>query len=147
MKRKIVTKPLEKRNVSHSQLQALSQLDAVVNKLAEVNAKRMKLEQEDTEALLKFRRDEATKYRDHEKEMVQLYLHIIMQQAIPHNVFHSQYSAPHTSERFNLTNSFTAQPSRYCLPTSLPSPPNNPPVQRRFPDAESYSESFGSPIG
>ena len=43
------------------QLQALSQLAAGVNKLVEVNVKRMKLEEEHRETLLKFRRDEATK--------------------------------------------------------------------------------------
>ena len=36
---------------------------------------------------------------------------MMTQQAISHNVFHSQYSAPYTPERFNLTNSFTAQHS------------------------------------
>ena len=69
LKRKIVIKPHEKRNVSRSQLQALSQLAAGVNKLAEINAKRMKLEQEGRKALPKFRRDKAAKNRDHEKEI------------------------------------------------------------------------------
>ena len=107
----------------------------------------MKLEQEDREALLKFQWDEAAKNRDHEKKIVQLYLRMMTQQAIPQNVFHSQYFAPHTPDKFNLTNSFTTQPFRYCLPTSLPSPPNIPPVPSRFPIAESYSDSFGSLIG
>ena len=106
----------------------------------------MKLELEDREALLKFRREETAKNRDHGKEMVELYLRMMTQQVIPHNVFYSQYSVPHTLERFNFTNSFTAQPFRYCSPTSLPSPSNIPPRQSRFSDAESYSESFGSPI-
>ena len=69
LKRKTVIKPHEKRNVSCSQLQALSQLAAGVNKLAEINAKRMKLEQEGRKALPKFRRDKAAKNRDHEKEI------------------------------------------------------------------------------
>ena len=86
------------------------------------------------------------KNQDHEKEIVQLYLPMRTQQAIPH-AFHLQYSAPHTPKRFNLTNSFTAQPFRYCSETSLPSQPNIPPVQSRFPDAESYSAKFGNAIG
>ena len=76
--------------------------------------------------MLKFWGEEAAKHRDHEKKMVQLYLRVVTQQAILHNVFYLQYSAPHTPERFNLTNSFNAQTFRYWLPTSLPSPPNIP---------------------
>lgn len=49
LKRKIVTQPHDKRNVSRSQLQALPQLAAGVNKLA----KRIPLEEEDKEGLLK----------------------------------------------------------------------------------------------
>ena len=44
LKRKIVTKLHKKWNVPCSQLQALSELNAGVNKIAEVNAKQMKLE-------------------------------------------------------------------------------------------------------
>ena len=108
LKTKIVTKPNEKRNIPHSQLPALSQLAAGVNKLAELNAKRMKLEER--EALLKFRREKTAKNGDHGKEMAKLYLRTMTQQVIPHNIFHLQYSVPHTPERFNFTNSFTAQP-------------------------------------
>ena len=61
LKRKINTKLHEKRNVPRSQLQALSQLATGVNKLAEAKAKRMKLEQEDRDVLLKFWREEAAK--------------------------------------------------------------------------------------
>ena len=73
MKRKTVTKPHEKQIVPRLQLQALSRLVSGVNKIAEVNAKQMKLEQEDREALLRFWREEVAKNRDHEKKMVQLY--------------------------------------------------------------------------
>ena len=75
LKTKIVTKPNEKWNIPHPQLQALSKLAAGVNKLAELNAKRMKLE--DREALLKFRWEETAKNRDHGKEMAELYLRTI----------------------------------------------------------------------
>ena len=73
MKRKTITKPHEKQIVHRLQLQALSRLASGVNKIAEVNAKQMKLEQEDREALLRFWREEVAKNRDHEKKMVQLY--------------------------------------------------------------------------
>ena len=69
LKRKIVTQPHDKRNVSRSQLQALPQLAAGVNKLA----KRISLEEEDKEGLLKCWWEEAAKTRHHEKEMAQLY--------------------------------------------------------------------------
>ena len=75
LKTKIVTKPNEKWNIPHPQLQALSKLAAGFNKLAELNAKRMKLE--DREALLKFRWEETAKNRDHGKEMAELYLRTI----------------------------------------------------------------------
>ena len=42
--KKVVAKPHEKKTVARSQLHAMSQLDTNVNRLAEVNAKRMKLE-------------------------------------------------------------------------------------------------------
>ena len=63
-----------------------------------------------------------------------------MERAIPH-VFHSQYSALQTPQRFNLTNPFTTvQPFQYYSQTLLPSPPNTPPppppVHSRFSDAE-----------
>ena len=61
---------------------------------------------------------------------------MMMERAIPH-VFHSQYSAPQTQRRFNLTNPFTTvQPFQYYSETLLPSPPNTPPVHSRFSDSE-----------
>ena len=61
LKRKLVTKPHKKRNVPHLQLQPLSQLAAGVNKLAGANKKRIKLEQEDREEIVKCWREEAAK--------------------------------------------------------------------------------------
>ena len=72
LKRKTVTKPHEKQIVPRLQLQALSRLASGVNKIAEVNAKQVKLEQEDRKALLKFWREEVAKNWVHEKKMVQL---------------------------------------------------------------------------
>ena len=47
---------------------------------------------------------------------------MMMERAIPH-VFHSQYSAPQTPQRFNLTNPFTTvQLFQYYSQTLLPSP-------------------------
>ena len=56
---KIVAKPHAKRSAARSQLQAINQLAAGVSKLAEVNAKRLKVEEKDRHALLAFRREEA----------------------------------------------------------------------------------------
>ena len=72
--KKIVAKTYEKRTVARSQLQAMSQLASGVHRLAEVNAKRMKLEEKDRKALLEFRKEEAVKNRQHEKEMAQIYV-------------------------------------------------------------------------
>ena len=52
----------------------------------------MKLELEDREALLKFRREETAKNRDHGKEMVELYLRMMTQQVIPHNTIRNTLS-------------------------------------------------------
>ena len=67
-RKKVVAKPHEKRSVPRSQLQALSQLAAGVDKLAEVNAKRMKIEEKDREAILQFRREEAEKIDNMKKK-------------------------------------------------------------------------------
>ena len=63
--RKVVAKPHAKRSA------ARSQLAAGVNKLADVNAKRLKVEEKDRLAL-KFRREEAEKNRKHEKEIAEV---------------------------------------------------------------------------
>ena len=47
------------------QLQTLSPLAVGLNKFAEVNTKRINLEQKDTEATLEYRPEEAAKNRDH----------------------------------------------------------------------------------
>ena len=75
--KKVVSKPHEKRTVARSQLQAISQLASGVNKLADVNAKRMKIEEKDRLALLNFRREEAERNRQHEKEMAEMYFQMM----------------------------------------------------------------------
>ena len=64
----------------------MSQLASGVNRLAGVNAKRMKLEEEDRKALLEFRKEEAEKNGQHEKEMAQIYLQMIEMQRPSHPV-------------------------------------------------------------
>jgi len=97
-RKKIVSKPHEKRGVARSQLQAIGQLASGVNKLADVNAKRMKIEEKDREALLNFRKEEAEKTRQHEKDMAELYLNMmhIQRQPTPsyHPTFIPNFGAP-----------------------------------------------------
>ena len=47
--------------MARSQLQAMSHLAASVNRLAEVNARKMMIEEKDRKSLLEFRREEAEK--------------------------------------------------------------------------------------
>ena len=61
-----IIRPNQKRNVPRSQMQALRNLATGVNKMAEINAKRLKMEAENEKerkkkrvALLEFRREEA----------------------------------------------------------------------------------------
>ena len=71
---KTVCKPYEKRGKVRSQTQALSQLSASINRLADISAKRLKAEVEDRATLLKFRKEEAEVNRKHEIELARLYL-------------------------------------------------------------------------
>ena len=57
--------------MARSQLQAMSQLASGVNRLADFNAKRMKLKEKDRKPLSEFRKEEAEKNQQHEKEMPQ----------------------------------------------------------------------------
>ena len=72
----------------------MSQLASGVNRLAEVNAKRMKLEEKDRKALLEFRKEEAKKIQQHKKEMAQIYLRMIEMQHQPHPVAPYQQFQP-----------------------------------------------------
>ena len=71
---KLVTKPHQKRGYVRSQTQAMSQLAASVNKLADVSSKKAKLENEGRLAMLKFKREEGEANRKHEIELASLYL-------------------------------------------------------------------------
>ena len=76
-KKKFVAKSHEKISVARSQLQAMSQLAASVNRLAEVNARKTMIEEKDRKTLLDFRREEAEKTGEHEKYMAELYLRMM----------------------------------------------------------------------
>ena len=61
-------KPHNKRGTVRSQTWALSKLTASINKLVDINAKRLKVEKDDRLALLKFRKVEPEENWKHEKE-------------------------------------------------------------------------------
>ena len=65
--RKLVAKPHEKRSAGRSQLQAISQLVAGVNKLAEIDFKRFKVEERNPQYLLELRKEDAENNRKSEK--------------------------------------------------------------------------------
>ena len=76
-KKKFVAKPHKKISVARSQLQAMSQLAASVNRLAKVNARKTIIEEKDRKSLLDFPREEAEKTGEHEKYMAELYLRMM----------------------------------------------------------------------
>ena len=95
VRKKVIAKPHEKRGHVRSQVQAIAQLAAGVNKLAEVSAKRMKSEEKDREVLLQFRREGSEKNRNHEKEMAQLYLMMMNQPTTPFAAQHQNATLPY----------------------------------------------------
>ena len=70
--KKVNVKPNEKRSVAKTQSQAIPHLSSGVNKLADGNAKRLKMEEKDRESLLSFRKEEATNNRKLEKEIPEI---------------------------------------------------------------------------
>ena len=111
-KKKVVAKPHEKRSVARSQLQAMSQLAASVNRLTEVNARKMIIEKKDRKSSLEFRKEDVEKKRKHEKYMAELYLRML-------NHSHSTNSNPFVHNQ--LSNSFTS-PSRFTATMSSSAP-------------------------
>ena len=77
-----------------SQLQAMSQLVDSVNRLAEVNARKMMIEKKDSKSLLEFRKEEAEKMQEHEKYMAELYLRMMnhVHSTNPNPFAHNQLS-------------------------------------------------------
>ena len=64
---------MKKTTATRSQLQAIDKLASGVQELARVNAKYLKVENQDLQQLLEFRREEAEKTRKYEKEMAERY--------------------------------------------------------------------------
>ena len=73
--KKTVCKPHNKREILRSQTQSLGQLAASINKLVDINAKRLNVEKDDSLALLKFRKEEAKANQKLEKEVVESVVH------------------------------------------------------------------------
>ena len=94
-RKKVVAKPHEKRSAACSQLKAMSQLAASVNRLAEVNSSKMIIEEQDRKSLLEFRREEAEKTREHEKYMAELYFRMMNHRhsTNPNPFVHNQVSS------------------------------------------------------
>ena len=73
----IVAKSLEKRSVAGSQLQAISQHASGLNKLANVNAKRLKMEEKDREALIQLKKkrnwEKSRKQKRNDKNIFSVY--------------------------------------------------------------------------
>lgn len=87
---KTVWRPKEERGRVRSQTQALTQLAASINKLADINTERLKSEVDDRAALLRFRKEEAEATRRHEIEIAQLYMR--QNQNLSLNQYYSDYS-------------------------------------------------------
>ena len=118
---KVVTRPHEKKTAARSQLQAINKLASGVQELAPVNAKRLKVEKQDRQQLLEFRREEAEKTRKHKKEIAELHLKIMMVQQ-PNNfriIFSQQ------SQKYNVRFPQNVQPPPHSLSTYM-SPPMSP---------------------
>ena len=107
-KKEVVAKPHEKRSVARSQLQAMSQLAASVNRLTEVNARKMIIGKKDRKSSLEFRKEDVEKKRKHEKYMAELYLRMM-------NHSHSTNSNPFVYNQ--LSNSFIS-PSKFTATMS-----------------------------
>ena len=77
-KKTTILRPHEKRHAPRSQTQAMGNLAAGVNKMAELQAKRLKLQEESEKKRrkergnLKFRREEAERNRQHELQLAKM---------------------------------------------------------------------------
>ena len=61
-------------------MQNINKLASGVHELVQVNAKRLKVENQDQQQLLEFCREEAENTQQHEKEMAELYLEMMIVQ-------------------------------------------------------------------
>ena len=83
--KRTIIKPHEKRRAPRSQTQAIGSLTSSINKMAELQAKRLKLQEEsenerkrEREELLAFRREEAQRNREHELQVARMYMTMMM---------------------------------------------------------------------
>ena len=113
---KVVEDAKNKRSVARSQLQAMSHLAASVDRLAEVNARKMMIEEKDCKSLLEFRREEAEKTRECKKYMAELYLRMMN---------HRHSTNPNPFVHNQVSSSFIS-PSEFTPPMSSSTPPFSP---------------------
>ena len=118
MRTKLVTRPHEKNDWSPSQLQAIDKLASGVQELARVNAKYLKVENQDLQQLLEFRREEAEKTRKYEKEMAERYFKMMRVQQS--NNFRMNLNQQ--SQIYNVSFPENIQPAPLSLSTYMSSP-------------------------
>ena len=134
VRKKVTTiiRPNEKRSVPRSQLQALANLATGVNKMADTNAKRLKMQVEnekdkkkERDALLDFRREEAEANRRHELALAQIYVQVLNQSQPP-----PQQARP--------SNSMDMPFWPNASPPALPMRPHHPSTHARFQNHQNY---------
>ena len=91
----------------------LSHLAASVNSLAEVNARKMMIEEKGCKSLLEFRREEAEKMQEHKKYVAELYLRMMN---------HRHSTNPNPFVHNQVSSSFIS-PSEFTPPMSSSTPP------------------------
>ena len=91
----------------------MSQLAASVNRLPEVDARKMIIEEKDHKSLLEFRKKEAEKTQEHKGYMAKLYLRMMN---------HSHSTNPNQFAHNQLSSSFIF-PSEFTPFISLSTPP------------------------
>ena len=94
----------------------MSHLAASFNSLAEVNARKMMIEEKDCKSLLEFRREEAEKTQEHKKYVAELYLRMMN---------HRHSTNPNPFVHNQVSSSFIS-PSEFTPPMSSSTPPFSP---------------------
>ena len=146
-KKNLVIRPHEKRNKHRSQTQALGNLASGVNKMAEMQSKRLKLQEEsensrraERESYLQFRREEAERNRQHELKLAEMYMRIL---AAPASAYQPPTSQPNYSTMMpDHQNQPSAWPNAHH---SLPSSPRSlytPPQVRQSQSDGSFTPTY-----
>ena len=132
-KGRLVVKPHQKRGATRSQTQALGNLASGVNKMADIQSKRLKIQEEseksrkkERESLLEFRREEAERNRQHELKLAEMYMRIL---SAPVPAPQPQFAMPSQNQIATWPN------ATYFLPNSPPTL-NTPPTRRQQNAAE-----------